>query len=103
MEGGLEPLKLPTCRPGSRSSSEGPLCLTQSILSKRERTGEQGHLRTPEVGLPLRVDCRFLQRFASALLWDSVSCVLVSSHSAAEELPAVAGAQLRFMAGVTVG
>lgn len=44
--------------------------------------------------MPLRVDCRFLRRFASALLWDSVSCVLISSHSAAEELPSMDGAQL---------
>lgn len=28
--------------------------------------------------------------------WGSVSCVLVSSHPAAEELPGVVGAQLRY-------
>lgn len=49
----------------------------------------------PQVGLPLRVDSRFLQWSARALLWGSASCVLVSSYLAAEELPGVVGAQLR--------
>lgn len=96
MEGGLEPLKLPTCHPRPRSSSKGLLCLAESILWKRGRSEEQGHLRTPEVGLPLRVDLGFLQRFASALLWDSVSHVPVSCHPAAEELPGVVGVQMRY-------